>query len=354
MKEKKIGNGTSSEYIPCSIKQLPDEQLVQAAQKAIEINPRNGPPMHLLQKAFPAQLLEPQHLAVLTSKYWGEGGVRLTVGFMDNPEAALRARILSHMNAWGQYGNIQFVESNLNPQVRINRGAGGYWSYLGTDILQIPSNQPTMNLQGFTMNTADSEFYRVVRHETGHTLGFPHEHLRAEIINGIDRERAIALFMATQGWTRQQVINQVLTPISESALIATAHADPNSIMCYGLPGSIMLNGQPVPGGRDINALDAQLAALVYPKSSDGLFSTYFTWRGTGVAKINIPDARIRSTSVVLAAISEYVNNPRQDRFIGAAKMGVYNIAPYNGGVSIWIEVNWNSALPVCIDLIVRP
>jgi hypothetical protein len=30
--------------------------------------------------------------------------------------------------------------------------------------------------------TPDAEFYRVVRHETGHTLGFPHEHMRKEII----------------------------------------------------------------------------------------------------------------------------------------------------------------------------
>jgi hypothetical protein len=28
-----------------------------------------------------------------------------------------------------------------------------------------------MNLDSFTTSTPDSEFYRVVRHETGHTLG---------------------------------------------------------------------------------------------------------------------------------------------------------------------------------------
>ena len=60
---------------------------------------------------------------------------------------------------------------------RISRGSEGYWSYLGTDIRLIPRNRPTMNLQGFTMNTSESEYKRVVRHETGHTLGFPHEHI---------------------------------------------------------------------------------------------------------------------------------------------------------------------------------
>lgn len=210
-----------------------------------------------------------------------------------------------------------------------------------------------MNLQGFTMATPDSEFIRVIRHETGHTLGFPHEHLRSEIINGIDTEKAIAYFMRTQGWSRAKVISNVLTPISASALIATAHADQNSIMCYGLPAEIMRNGVAVPGGRDIDTQDGQFAGLVYPKGT-GLFSTYFLWRGTGIAKLNIPNARIHAGSRVYAAIFEYSSNPRTTRFIGSARMGVFNISPHEGGVNVWIEVSWSNPLNVCIDLLVQP
>lgn len=49
-------------------------------------------------------------------------------------------------------------------------------------------------LQGFSMTTPESEYKRVVRHETGHTLGFPHEHLRQEIVNDIDPDKAITYF----------------------------------------------------------------------------------------------------------------------------------------------------------------
>ena len=94
-----------------------------------------------------------------------------------------------------------------------------------------------MNLDSFTMNTPDSEFHRVVRHETGHTLGFPHEHMRKAIIDRIDREKAIKEFMRTQGWSRQEVIEQVLTPFETSALKATAVTDENSIMCYDFPAA---------------------------------------------------------------------------------------------------------------------
>jgi hypothetical protein len=187
----------------------------------------------MLQQALPGTVLPPEHIAILTQKYWGSAGVQLTVGFLDDPPADLRARILSHMNAWNDTANVQFVETDPNPQVRIARAPGdGYWSYLGMYILSIGANQPTMNLASFTMDTADSEFHRVVRHETGHTLGFPHEHTRSQIVDRIDRDKAISYFMETQGWSQDQVIAQVLTPLDNSALTATAEADPQSMMCY--------------------------------------------------------------------------------------------------------------------------
>lgn len=257
----------TEKFIPCSIKLLPENDWIPAAQSAININPYNAPAVNQLSRAMPGVVLKPEHLALLTSKWWGNAGVSLTVGFMDDPPANLRARILSHMNAWGLFSNVHFSETNHNPQVRIARKAGdGYWSYLGTDVLSIPGNEPTMNLESFSMNTPDSEFFRVIRHETGHTLGFPHEHVREEIINRIDREKAIAYFMRTQGWSKEDVIAQVLTPIAQSALIATQTADINSIMCYWLPAEIMKNSIAVPGGNDIDLLDAQFAAMVYPKA----------------------------------------------------------------------------------------
>ncbi|MGH3796597.1 MAG: M12 family metallopeptidase [Pseudonocardiaceae bacterium] len=95
---------------------------------------------------------------------------------------------------------VTFVETGQGGQVRISRGSGGYWSYLGTDILHIPANRPTMNLQGFTMYTRDSEFVRVIRHETGHTLGFPHEHMRKDLVARIDPTKVYGYFLRTQGW----------------------------------------------------------------------------------------------------------------------------------------------------------
>ncbi|HXZ16775.1 MAG TPA: M12 family metallopeptidase [Roseiarcus sp.] len=207
----------------------------------------------------------PERIAVMRTKYWANGGVQLTVGFMDNPEQALRDKILSHMNAWGQRCNVAFTETSDTAQVRISRGSGGYWSYIGTDILQIPSDQQTMNLEGFTLDTLDSEFYRVVRHETGHTIGCPHEHMRSELVALIDPDKAIAYFGETQGWSADEVRQQVLTPLEDSSLWGTPRPDQSSIMCYQIPGTITKSGQPILGGTDIDESDFAFMAQVYPQ-----------------------------------------------------------------------------------------
>jgi hypothetical protein len=252
-------------YRACTIRTLPQDRWQHAAAHAIRINPANAPATEMLTSAGLA-LPSPAHLAIITAKYWGSGGVVLTVGFLEETPIDLQNKILSHMNAWSEYGNVSFALTDTDPQVRITRETAdeGYWSYLGTDVGQIAADQPTMSLEGFTMGTRDSEFHRVVRHETGHTLGFPHEHLREEIVAGIDREKAIAYFMQTQGWTEQMVIDQVLTPIDNSELIKTDEPDEHSIMCYQLPAAVMMDGVAVPGGTDIDDNDARFIETVYP------------------------------------------------------------------------------------------
>ncbi len=122
----------------CTIKLLPREKWVRAAELAIAANRANAPMVQMLHQGAPASAISPERLALLTAKYWGAGGVHLSVSFLDNPAEDLRARILKHRNAWGAYANVRFFEVASNGQVRIARSAGeGYWSYLGTDVLAI-------------------------------------------------------------------------------------------------------------------------------------------------------------------------------------------------------------------------
>jgi astacin (peptidase family M12A) len=256
--------------IVCSPKHLPASLWVAAAQRAIEINPVNHPRLDRLTMLMPDFQPTRERIAVVTTKYWHTRGVNLSVQFLDNPPQTLRNRLLSHMNAWNKTCNVKFSETRSTGQVRIARTPGdGYWSYVGTDILSIAEDQPTMNLDSFAMDTPESEYHRVVRHETGHTLGCPHEHMRRELVNLIDPQKAIRYFRQTQGWSEQMTRQQVLTPIEEGSLLGTAHADPNSIMCYQIPGTITKSGQPIIGGVDIDPSDLAFMATIYPKLTRG-------------------------------------------------------------------------------------
>jgi hypothetical protein len=266
MKEK-----NEKKVLVCLPRRLTKAQLIEAAHHAIRINPMNRPPVERMAALGKGFVATPQRVAVLTTAYWGTSGVKLTVGFLDNPDSALKKRILSHMNAWNKTGNIKFTLTTHkdDADVRISRVGGkdgGYWSYVGTQIKTIPRGEATMNLEAFTMNTEDSEFYRVVRHETGHTLGFVHEHMRRQLVKKIDRKKAIAFFLREDGWDAQETIDQVLTPIEDSTIRGTT-ADPKSIMCYQIPGEITKDGKPIVGGLDIDASDYAFAATIYPKGA---------------------------------------------------------------------------------------
>lgn len=228
-------------FIGCTIKQLPDAAFAPAAT--------------------------PEHIAVLRGAYWGEKGVDLSVQFLDNPDAETRRMILDAeigANAWGKTANVRFRETNQQGQIRITRDRSGYWSFLGVQLLGVQG--PTMNLQSFTSRTPVSEYRRVVKHEFGHSLGAPHEHMRADIVARLDRVKTIRYFQQTQGWSEEDVMRQVLTPLSEASVMGTP-PDQTSIMTYALPSSITKDGKPIPGGADINESDAAFMAKMYPLPS---------------------------------------------------------------------------------------
>lgn len=256
--------------IVCVPKSLPPEQLAAAARRSVEINPANAMNTRTVERTPPGRRGGPRRLALLVGSRWPVTGVDLTVQFLDNPSQALRSKIISHMNAWRKTANIRFTETSRDGMVRIARldrpaDMAGYWSYVGTQILSIDANEPTFNLESFTMRTPDAEFLRVVRHEAGHTLGFEHEHMRSDLVKKIDRDKAFAYFKKTDGWSKQETIEQVLTPLAKKSIIGTSEADPLSIMCYEIPAEITKDGEPIRGGDDINVNDYRFAGQVYPK-----------------------------------------------------------------------------------------
>lgn len=256
------------DFIACSgPRPLPAHQLLAAADLAWEHNPANYPMVGHIALIAPGVDM-PQAIAVLTTKYWGSAQRTLKVSFLEKTTADLSDKILAHMNAWAEKGcGIAFdrAAAGKRGDVRISRDTDGYWSYLGTDLRMIPSGEPTMSLQGFSLDTPTSEYKRVVRHEVGHSLGFPHEHMRKSLVDRLDPAKTVAAFARDYGWTREMVVQQVLTPLDERSLLGTP-ADKTSIMSYQFAADLTRDGKGIPGGLDINKADAAFAKRIYPKA----------------------------------------------------------------------------------------
>ena len=256
--------------IVCRPRSLPRKRHDSATRRAVEVNPANSVEVRRVLRTPIGRRGGAKRLAVVKGRRWPATGVRLTVSFMDTPSRELRRRILEHMNAWDKTANVVFRETRGVGQVRIARldepeDMAGYWSWIGTEILEIDEDEPTLNLEGFTTKISEAEFRRVVRHEAGHTLGFEHEHMRSDLVKKIDRAKAIRFYDVDQGWTPREVEEQVLTPLKNSSIMGTTESDTHSIMCYQIPSSITKDGKPIVGGRYINKKDFAFAASIYPR-----------------------------------------------------------------------------------------
>lgn len=264
------GVDVAAEDFPgCTLRFLPEEERYDAAVMAWEENPTNEPLTPQFYALIDSGVSDRQALALLTTKWWGAKGVDLGVYFDTNSQA-LKSKLLQFFNLWAGNGraNIRCREASLGmAQMRVAfEPQGGYWSYLGTDILKI-RNGPTMNLAGFTASTPDSTYHRVAVHELGHSLGAPHEHLRKRFVDNINVQAALEYFRRTQGWDERTTRSNVLTPLEERTLFGVPPVEEQSIMCYQLPGSIMKDGRPLLGGDRLTDTDLDYIATCYPVST---------------------------------------------------------------------------------------
>lgn len=205
-----------------------------------------------------------QGVAALRTKMWTVGQV-LRVKFMDSLSNTLRLRIEKAAREWELYANVrlQFVRRG-KAEIRIGLNPReGSWSYMGRDALYLDSLSKTMNFGWFTDRTPDYEIRRTTLHEFGHALGLIHEHQNPLQNIQWDVEKVYAYYAQTQGWSRQDVDQNLFRKYSSSQTQFCRY-DPLSIMHYSVPKQLTLDGFEVRWNFQLSMEDKSFIGRMYP------------------------------------------------------------------------------------------
>lgn len=226
---------------------------------------RRRPPCLTLPYPRPGLAPPPEAEAAIVSPLAKWPSPVISVGFLEPVAVKLAQAILKIMGEWSKVCGVRFVYSSWpHAQVRITVAGSDWWSCVGTEALGVPQNQPTMALGGCTLNALNPGG---IIHETGHVIGFEHEHQRPDVVARIVPAAAYKVFWDWYGWDKSMVDAYVLTPLdSRTHWLSPGPADTNSIMAYELPAEVMKDHKPFGGtATGISLMDARWAAILYPK-----------------------------------------------------------------------------------------
>lgn len=242
----------------CFDRVLPDDLAEAHAQLAVEENPANAPHWG----AF-----SPFTLALKVGRLW-QPGRTLRVRFIDgNPTVVdrIRAVLAGYLSLISL--KFQYVDSGP-AEIRVAfRPGQGSWSYVGTECLAVPADEPTMNFGWLTPTLDAARFRQVVLHEFGHALGAIHEHQSPKVQIPWDREAVYRIMGGPpNNWDRATVDNNFFAKYSPGQVDATAF-DARSIMCYQFGPPLTSGGFSTPYNTELSPTDRAKLSGAYPRTA---------------------------------------------------------------------------------------
>jgi hypothetical protein len=260
----------------CPDRVLPAAQQWEATQFAL--NEREGntvPPSTFgdaiahLEEIVGSDAPKREALVMFTFKRWGNGRT-ISFYFLDGPDWA-QQKAFSYMMRWTAEANLKFAvtQDRLASDVRVTFEPGGSWSYLGTDNLGIPEDEPTMQFGWLLDDPGDEEEWRrVCVHESGHMIGFGHEQAPNRTFE-FNEEAVFSYYGGPPNyWSREETYQQVIQKYQGPPVTNFSAYDKTSIMHYAIPTAFVKDpADAIPWNSERSRNDKRYAALWYPKPS---------------------------------------------------------------------------------------
>lgn len=188
----------------------------------------------------------------------------LTVCFLEG-DSRVQDKVRYYAPQWTPYSGVQFVfwqDTDADIRITFNPN-GGSSSYVGRcDNPAAP--QATMNFGWLTPDSNDVEDRRVVLHEFGHALGLVHEHQNPTANINWNKPAVYEYYRRTQRppWDTEKVDYNIFRKYSEDDTNFTAY-DGDSIMLYGVPSELTLDGRGLSWNTDLSQKDKRLIREIY-------------------------------------------------------------------------------------------
>lgn len=282
---------------------------------------------HYCDQPTPMPIALPEGIAamrasaiILVAKKWVNSSV-IHFHFLAGPTwqwpEVQKAQVRQAFARWKAVGiGLEFVETADVTEAEIRIGFDqreGSWSYVGTDALQIPPGERTMNF-GWDLTTVWGQ--ATALHEVGHAMGMSHEHQNPNSGLVWNEEAVYAAFAASPNfWPRQKTFDNIIAKLPGQT--QGSAWDPQSIMHYpfdasliaapppynssGIPESVVLSPTDIvwaqrfyPAGtatRSIGVMDLQPIAAITGGQADFTFeplaSRQYTIRTVGLSDCKI-------------------------------------------------------------------
>jgi len=194
------------------------------------------------------------------SKFW-DNGRTLTIAFMEPLPDELGYRVEKIIRRWDPHHSLalDFVKNRAG-DIRIQLGGNRNESYLGTDALAAPPDQPTLLI---STKPDHWSFECTLLHEFGHALGLQHEHLHPHARIPWNKEKVYHHYQTTQGWSKTD-IELNLFKIENNPDTQIGPYDKKSIMHYRIPNELTHGNWQVGDNLKISEQDKINIRKIYP------------------------------------------------------------------------------------------